>query len=42
LRDFLAAQPPAVELIPLNDPGLELDIDTPEDFEKAKRLWPTA
>jgi molybdenum cofactor cytidylyltransferase len=39
LREFLAAKPLQVTLCELDDPGLDLDIDCPEDYEKAVRLW---
>ena len=38
LRDFLNARPDKCELIRIDDPGLELDIDRPADYEQALRL----
>ena len=38
LKEFLAAKPGQVALCELDDPGLDLDIDRPEDYEKAVRL----
>jgi CTP:molybdopterin cytidylyltransferase MocA len=37
LKDFLAEMP--ASYCPLNDPGLGLDIDLPEDYERAIRLY---
>jgi CTP:molybdopterin cytidylyltransferase MocA len=39
LKEFLAAHAALVELAELEDPGLDLDLDTPEDFEKARRMF---
>ncbi len=39
LKEFLAAHSALVELAETNDPGLELDIDRPEDFQKARELF---
>ncbi len=38
LKQFLQARAPAVALCDLDDPGLDLDLDTPADYEKARRL----
>ena len=38
LKKFLAAQDRQVALCELDDPGLELDIDRPEDYEAARKL----
>jgi CTP:molybdopterin cytidylyltransferase MocA len=38
LRDFLNSIPEKVGLTRVDDPGLELDIDRPADYEKALRL----
>lgn len=38
LKEFLAAKPGLVALCELDDPGLDLDIDRPEDYEKAVHL----
>jgi molybdenum cofactor cytidylyltransferase len=38
LKEFLAAQDQQVALCELDDPGLELDIDRPEDYEAARKL----
>ncbi len=38
LRDFLAAHPEGVVFCESDDPGLDLDIDRPEDYEQALRL----
>ena len=37
LKDFIAAQPRQAALCELEDPGLDLDIDRPEDYDKAVR-----
>jgi molybdenum cofactor cytidylyltransferase len=39
LKEFLAAHSALLELAELDDPGLELDIDRPEDFEKARVMF---
>jgi molybdenum cofactor cytidylyltransferase len=39
LKEFLAAHSSLVELAEMDDPGLDLDMDTPEDFEKARRMF---
>lgn len=39
LKQFLAVHVSDIELIELNDPALELDIDRPEDFEKAREMF---
>ncbi len=36
LKEFLAASQRDIALCELDDPGLDLDIDRPEDYEKAK------
>ena len=36
LKQFLQGRPR--ELVQLNDPGLELDLDYPEDYEKARKF----
>ena len=38
LRAFLMAQPQPVALCEVDDPGLDLDIDRPEDYERAVLL----
>jgi molybdenum cofactor cytidylyltransferase len=38
LKEFLAAKPRQVALCELDDPGLDLDIDLPADYDKAVRL----
>jgi CTP:molybdopterin cytidylyltransferase MocA len=38
LRDFLRSMMEKVNRIDLNDPGLDLDIDHPADYEKALRM----
>jgi molybdenum cofactor cytidylyltransferase len=35
LKEFLAARPRQVALCEVDDPGLEVDIDRPEDYDKA-------
>jgi len=35
LKEFLAASPRKVALCELDDPGLDLDIDRPEDYQRA-------
>ena len=40
LKQFLQNNTPAVTLRELEDPGLDLDLDTPADYEKALRLFP--
>ena len=42
LRDFLRSRADIISVLPLNDPGLDLDIDRPEDYERAARLWAEA
>jgi len=37
LKSFLKGYAPV--LIGLNDPGLDLDLDFPEDYERAKKLY---
>jgi molybdenum cofactor cytidylyltransferase len=39
LKEFLAAHSALVELAELDDPGLDMDMDTPEDFEKARKMF---
>jgi molybdenum cofactor cytidylyltransferase len=36
LREYLGIRTPATALIEIDDPGLDLDIDRPEDYEEAK------
>jgi CTP:molybdopterin cytidylyltransferase MocA len=38
LKEFLAAEATQVALCELDDPGLDLDIDRPEDYERALLL----
>lgn len=38
LREFLNSASEARRTIEMNDQGLDLDIDTPEDYERAKRI----
>ena len=38
LKEFLAAQDRQVALCEVDNPGLELDIDRPEDYEAARKL----
>ena len=38
LKEFIAAKPRQVALCEVDDPGLDLDIDRPEDYEAAVRL----
>jgi molybdenum cofactor cytidylyltransferase len=38
LKEFLNSVPEGRRTVELNDPGLDLDIDTPEDYERAKRI----
>jgi molybdenum cofactor cytidylyltransferase len=38
LKEFIAAQPRQAALCELDDPGLDLDIDRPEDYDKAVRI----
>jgi molybdenum cofactor cytidylyltransferase len=39
MKGYLASKASAIELVEIDDPGLDLDIDRPEDYEAAKRLW---
>lgn len=39
LKAFLQTAPQTVIRIELNDPGLDLDLDTPEDYERAQKLY---
>ncbi|HMJ66870.1 MAG TPA: nucleotidyltransferase family protein, partial [Candidatus Binatia bacterium] len=38
LKAFLASAAEHRRMIEIDDPGLDLDIDTPEDYERAKKL----
>ncbi len=38
LKEFLVARPDEVAFCELDDPGLELDIDRPEDYDKALKM----
>jgi molybdenum cofactor cytidylyltransferase len=38
LKEFLAAEAAQVALCELDDPGLDVDIDRPEDYEEARKL----
>jgi molybdenum cofactor cytidylyltransferase len=38
LKDFLAARTQAVTLCEVDDPGLDLDIDRPEDYQRALQI----
>ena len=38
LKEFLAASPREVALCEVDDPGMEVDMDQPEDYEKAVEL----
>jgi len=40
LKEFLAARPRQLALCKVDDPGLEVDIDRPEDYGKAVALAP--
>jgi CTP:molybdopterin cytidylyltransferase MocA len=40
LKEFLDQMRAKVRLIELDDPGLDLDLDCPADYEKALRLSP--
>jgi molybdenum cofactor cytidylyltransferase len=40
LKDFLEAHRDARAFIEINDPGLDLDIDRPADYETALKLFP--
>jgi molybdenum cofactor cytidylyltransferase len=37
LKEFLAAHATEILLAEVNDPGLDLDLDTPSDYEEARR-----
>ncbi len=39
LKQFLGAMAADLELVELNDPGLDLDIDRPADYQKARRRF---
>jgi molybdenum cofactor cytidylyltransferase len=39
LKEFLAEHASERKLIEINDPGLDFDIDTPEDYENAKKRF---
>ncbi len=39
LKEFLAAHASEVRLMEVKDPGLDLDLDTPEDYERARRQF---
>jgi len=38
LKEFLNSAPETRRTVEVNDEGLDLDIDTPEDYERAKRI----
>jgi len=38
LKEFLNSAPETRRTVEMNDEGLDLDIDTPEDYERAKRI----
>jgi molybdenum cofactor cytidylyltransferase len=38
LKEFLNSAPETRRTVAVNDEGLDLDIDTPEDYERAKRI----
>ena len=38
LKEFLVANASGVRKIEMDDEGLDLDMDRPEDYEQAKRL----
>jgi len=38
LKEFLNSAPEVRRTVEINDPGLDLDIDTPDDYERAKRI----
>jgi molybdenum cofactor cytidylyltransferase len=40
MKEFLAAQTDARRCIEIDDPGLDLDLDTPADYDTARRLYP--
>ena len=39
LKEFLAAHVSDLRLIEVNDPGLDFDLDTPADYEEARRRF---
>lgn len=39
LRDLLAAHRSKIRMIEVDDQGILLDMDTPEDYQKIHRLW---
>jgi CTP:molybdopterin cytidylyltransferase MocA len=41
LREFLTERTDAVSFLESSDPGLATDIDTPEDYERARQLSAT-
>jgi CTP:molybdopterin cytidylyltransferase MocA len=38
LKQFLQRKSATVQLVELDDPGLDLDLDHPADYERAMRL----
>jgi len=40
LKDFLQRHAPARRLVEIDDPGLDLDLDRPEDYERAVQMFP--
>jgi molybdenum cofactor cytidylyltransferase len=38
LKEFLAARPGEVALCEVDDPGMEVDLDRPEDYEEARKM----
>lgn len=39
LRDLLTAHAERLQLVDVDDPGILLDMDTPEDYQRVLRLW---
>lgn len=39
LRDLLTAHAPLLHLIEVGDPGILVDMDTPEDYQRIVHLW---
>lgn len=39
LKEFLASHVAGLQLMEMNDPGLDLDLDTPSDYEHARRQF---
>jgi len=39
LRDLITAHAPRLQLVDVDDPGILVDMDTPEDYQRILHLW---